>query len=275
MEIRMDLNQFFSVLDALFQKNDKRAVQTYLENGLNRARAVGDDEGAIAIANELGGYYRVIGALEEAKSLYQEALFKLTNMGLKDSEHYATTLINAGDVYIYDDSYEEALKYFLEAKAILERRHMDGDYRMTALCNNISMAYRAMGLYESAEKALENALKIIGGVEACRSELATTYINLGALQVKQGKLTLAEESFLSACRIYEDDGGRDVHFSTAYAGLGEVYYLKGAYHQAKMYYRKALALIERDFGKTALYERVLRNIDQIEERVKDEGYGNL
>ena len=37
----------------------------------------------------------------------------------------------------------------------------------------------------------------------------------------------------------------------------------------------ALALIERDFGKTALYERVLRNIDQIEERVKDEGYGNL
>ena len=34
MEIRMDLNQFFSVLDALFQKNDKRAVQTYLENGL-------------------------------------------------------------------------------------------------------------------------------------------------------------------------------------------------------------------------------------------------
>lgn len=54
-----------------------------------------------------------------------------------------------------------------------------------------------------------------------------------------------------------------------------MYYLKGAYHQAKMYYRKALALIERDFGKTALYERVLRNIDQIEERVKDEGYGNL
>lgn len=271
----IDLTLFFEGLDALFTGEDKHAVQTYLEDGLRRARACDDTGAIVAIANELGGFYRVTGALNQAKALYDEALSRLIAMDLKESEHYATTLINAGDVYVYDDAHEEALKRFIEAKALLEKRGMANDYRMAALCNNISMSYSALGDYTAAECALEDAFRIISGFDNCQAELATTYINLGALQVKQSKLALAEESFLAACRIYENDGGRDVHYSAVIAGLGEVYFLKGAYYQAISYYKKALSLIERDFGKTAIYNRILGNIGQIEERIKNEGNDTL
>lgn len=40
--------------------------------------------------------------------------------------------------------------------------------------------------------------------------------------------------------MFEEDGGGDVHYSSACAGLGQVYYLKGQIPQAIRWYEKAL-----------------------------------
>lgn len=136
---------------------------------------------------------------------------------------------------------------------------------MAALCNNISMSYRTLGAFEQAEQVLKHAFYIIKGLPDLRAELATTYINLGALQAKQRKLVLAEESYRAACRIFDENGGRDVHYAQAESGLGEVAYLRGDYAAAKAHFERALLLIERDFGKNVYYEMIERTLSMIEQ----------
>ena len=159
---------------------------------------------------------------------------------LTGTDNHAVTLINAGDVYIVTGDYEAALHYFLQAQQILTAIDMDGDYRMAALCNNISMVYRYQGKLAEAEEALNRAFDIIKGLPECRPEMATTLVNLGELQLKQQKYTMSEESFKNAIMIYEKElGGRDPHLPSAYSGLGHLYYVTGRLGESESAYVRA------------------------------------
>ena len=183
-------------------------------------------------------------------------------MRLTGTDNHAVTLINAGDVYIATGDYEMALHYFLQAGRILTELDMDGDYRMAALCNNISMVYRYQGKLAEAEEALNRAFNIIKGLPGCRPEMATTLINLGELQLKQQKYTMSEESFKNAIMIYEQElDGRDPHLSSAYSGLGNLYYTTGRFHKSESAYVRALALAEAQFGKNDAYIIISKNLD--------------
>lgn len=266
MAQRIDLQTFYSGLDALFREHDKSALGAYLEEWLLKARDASDQQGIVAVCNELGGYKRAIGELDAAKLLYTEALERLEAMGKKDSVDAATTLINTGDVYVFSREHEAALDCFLQAKTCLEAHGLHRDYRMAALCNNISMSYSALGRFDEAVYALEQAFSIVKGVADMRAELATTYINLGALQAKQRKLVLAEESYRAACLIFDEDGGVDVHYAQAESGLGEVAFLRGDYAEAKHHFERALLLIERDFGRNVYYRMLAQTLEMIEKK---------
>lgn len=256
---------FYKGLDDIFARGDIKtaeAASNYIEIWLKTARANNDLELELAACNELGGVCRVSGRQDEAKKLYERALEILAVLRLNDTDDHAVTLINAGDVYIFTGEYEKALEYFLQAGSILESLDMDGDYRMAALYNNISMAYRYQGRLAEAESALNRAFDIIKGLPKCRQEMATTLVNLGELQLKQKKYTMSEESFLHAVRIYERElGGRDVHLPSAYSGLGNLYYLTGRKNDAESAYVKALAIIEAQFGKNEAYNILSKNLE--------------
>ena len=263
MQNGIDLSRFYQGLDALFQKKDSGETMRYLEHWLQEAENKQDSSGIVAVSNELGGFCRAMGQIDRAKELYRTVLTQLEHMGLTHSEHYATALINTGDVYVNSRELKEALQYFLQARDLLVECGLAGDYRMAALNNNISMVYRDTGEFDKAEQALDIAFRIIRGIPECRGELATTYINLGELQVRQNKLEMARESFEEACRMFETDGGGDVHYSSACAGLGQVYYLKGQTQDAIAWYEKALVLMERDFGKTEYYRVLEANVAKL------------
>lgn len=263
MENGIDLNKFYQGLDDLFQQKDSGQTMAYLQRWLQEAQQRQDTSGIVAVSNELGGFCRAMGQIDRAKDLYKTVLTQLEHMGLIHSEHYATALINAGDVYVNSRELPEALQYFLRARDLLVECGLAGDYRMAALNNNISMVYRDTGEFDKAEQALDIAFRIIRGIPECRGELATTYINLGELQVRQNKLEMARESFEEACRMFEEDGGGDVHYSSACAGLGQVYYLKGQIPQAIRWYEKALTLMERDFGRTEYYKILEANLAKL------------
>lgn len=259
----INVKEFYNGLDIMFQRKNSDKTMMYMEKWLNEARHKNDTSGIVAVSNELGGFCRAIGDLSRAKELYSTVLTNLENMGLAKTEHYATALINTGDVYVNSGEPEEALSFFLKARKLLVECGLSGDYRMAALSNNISMVYRRTGDFEKAEQSLDIAFNIIKGIPECRGELATTYVNLGELQIRQNKLEMAKESFIEACKIFEADGGTDVHYSSACAGMGQVCYLKGQTLQARQYYEKALSLIERDFGKTGYYKLVAKNLDKV------------
>ncbi len=260
---RIDLREFYDGLDAAFERKDAVETRRYLERWLEEAKRKDDASGIVAVSNELGGFCRAIGETGRAKEIYRQVLDSLEKMGLAGTEHYATALINEGDVFVNTGERKEALERFLKAKELLVECGLSGDYRMAALCNNISMVYRDTGEFDKAEKSLDIAFNIIKGLPQCRGELATTYINLGQLQVRQNKLEMAKESFGEACRMFEEDGGGDVHYSAACAGLGEVCYLRGDKDNAVKYYEKAAALIERDFGQTEYYRMMMDNLEKV------------
>lgn len=264
MDERIDIQEFYKGLDIMFSKKDSKETMRYLESWLKEAKEKEDLSAVTAVANELGGLCRATGQLERALELSRTVLKNLEQMGLSDTEHYATALINMGDVYINAKEPQKALELFLRARKLLEKRGLTGDYRMAALCNNISAIYRETGQFAEAEADLEIAFRIIKGLPQCRGELATTYVNLGELQVRQNKLRLARESFEQAIAIFEQEtGGQDVHYSAACAGLGEVFFLTGDAKKAETWYKKAMELIERDFGRTPYYKKMAENLQKV------------
>lgn len=265
MEDRIDVKAFYSGLDELFKKGNGIEIKSYMESWLQAAQLRDDVVGIIAVSNELGGLCRAMGENARAKELYISVLEKLDLIGMKDTENYAAALINMGDVYVYSGEHKAALDIFLRAKKILEEKKLTGDYRMAALCNNISMVYREEANFADAEEALNVAFNIIKGLPEYKSELATTYVNLGELQVRQKKLVMAKESFLAAIQIYmANTEGKDVHHSAACAGMGEVCFLSGEFKEAENWCKKALELIERDFGKTEYYNLVENNLKKVQ-----------
>lgn len=272
MDDKIDIQEFYRGLDIMFEKKNSLETKRYLESWLRTAEEKNDLSGMTAVENELGGLCRVTGELDRAKELYKNVLLNLERMGLSASEHYATALINTGDVHIVAKEPQQALQLFLQAEKLLRECGLGGDYRMAALCNNISAVYRELGEFAKAEQALDIAFRIIKDLPSFKGELATTYVNLAELQIRQNKLEMAKESLFAAIKIFEENtGGRDVHYSAANASLGEVFYCEKNYRQAEKYYAKALELIERDFGRTPYYELVARNLRRVRENLQPNG----
>lgn len=269
MEERVDLQEFYKGLDIMFQRKNSQETKRYLESWLKTAEERNDLSGIVAVCNELGGLCRVTGELDRAKMLYQRVLSNLEQMGLGSTEHYATALINAGDVHIVAKERQQALNLFLQAEQLLKNCGLGGDYRMAALCNNISAIYRETGDFAAAEEALDIAFNIIKGLPQFKGELATTYVNLAELQIRQNKLQMAKESLFAALKIFEEEtGGKDVHYSAANASLAEVFFCEKKYKEAETYYLKALQLIERDFGRTPYYNLVADNLERVRRNMR-------
>ena len=74
----MDINQFFTKLDALFANKEMQQAEIYMKESLQTAESTGDLGSAIAICSELGGYYRMLsrygaGLFEAAGAFRQRA----------------------------------------------------------------------------------------------------------------------------------------------------------------------------------------------------------
>lgn len=260
-----DLQGFYQALDGCFKSGDGKRIRTHLENAWEEVQQLRDSQGQIAVANELGGWYRAQGHLQDAKYLYQKALRDLDATGQRDTENYATTLINAGDVYIVDKQYDVAVQMFLEAQILLKTLGLQSDYRMAALQNNISAAYREQGEFVLAERALNQALTVLEALPGQASERATTLINLAQLQMKQGKFDEAKANLQESLSIYKQmDTTTDPHLAMALAGLGDVYFYQGQYDQSETYYIQSLETVEALFGESPVVNTVRANLERVQ-----------
>lgn len=260
----LDIQKFYDGLDLLFREHKVDQIKVYMDKWLKLAEMEKASEEMIAVYNERGGYCRAVGDLVEAEDMYLRVMDILEKIDQTETENYATAMINLGVVYIAWKNDRKALEMLLHAKKILEDCGFQDDYRMAALNNNLSMAYRNLGESKLAEKSLQKAFHILKLYSYCKAELATTLVNLGELQIVINKLDEAEISFLAAIDIFENDlKGADVHYSSACSGMGELSYLKGDFNMAVIYYEKALQLIDRDFGKTPFYDLVLKNLNKV------------
>lgn len=271
MQNKTNLKNFYQELDKRFQEKDIKKTQQFLEDCVATAKEENDPEFIIAACNELGGICRVTGQIARAKELYETVTETLSQLGLIGTEHHATVLINAGDVRVTAEEWQAALYYFTQARKMLLELNLKDDYRMAALSNNISTVYARMGQFAEAERALDAAFQIIEKMPSCRGDLATTYVSLGELQVKQEKISAAKESFSKAAAIFEEAGGQDAHYWAALAGLGKVCHLEEDFDRAEEYYMQSLRCIERDYGKNPYHTTVTKALETVRrEREKNE-----
>lgn len=264
----MNVQDFYQKLDQLFAQHDTAAIEKYLTDSLSSARLDNDPAGIVAVGNELAGFYRVSGKVDDAIRLSQNVLQVLKNMGQETTENFAVALQNAANVLVVSGDRDTAMQMYRTAEQILAYRGLGKDYRMAALHNNISALQREMEDFEAAEKSALKSLDIIVGLPQYRAEMATSLVNLGEVQTRLGKFDEAKETLEAALTIYEmESGDRDPHYATANAALGNLYYYWKKPEQATPYFRKAMDLIERDHGRNAFYDMMARNLKTVEEQI--------
>lgn len=265
----MNVNEFYQKLDQLFAQHDTAQIEKYMTESLTEARTDNDPAAIVAVSNELAGFYRAAGKVDDAIRLSQNVLQVLKNMGQETTENFAVALQNGANVLMVAGDLDTALQMFRTAESILAYRGFGSDYRMAALCNNISALYREKEDFAEAEKAALRSLEIIMTMPQYRIEMATSLINLGEVQTRLGKYEEAKGTLEASLTIYEmETGGQDPHYAAANAAMGNLYYYWKKPQEAAGYFRKAMELIERDYGRNAFYEMMARNLKTVEEQMQ-------
>ncbi len=274
MKGKVDIQEFYSVLDSLYEKKEMDKVEPYMLEVLSRAGNLEDLEGVVSVCNELGGLYRAMRRTDEALWTYEKVMEGLEQMGLKGTRNYASALINLGNVHIARKSYEKAYGIDRQALEILER--LGGEaYQRAALYNNMSAVLRELGRTKEAQDMALRAIEIIRELPECMGELATSYTNLGQAQAKEYAFSDARQNLMHALQLYENNSGdRDIHYANAVYALGNLDDAQGYYENAEERYIRAAKLIERDFGHTCDYDQIMEDLQRVRRKVKKvEGNG--
>lgn len=274
MKGKVDIQEFYSVLDSLYEKKEMDKVEPYMLEVLSRAGNLEDLEGVVSVCNELGGLYRAMRRTDEALWTYEKVMEGLEQMGLEGTRNYASALINLGNVHIARKSYEKAYDIDRQALEILER--LGGEaYQRAALYNNMSAVLRELGRTKEAQDMALRAIEIIRELPECMDELATSYTNLGQAQAKEYAFSDARQNLMHALQLYENSSGdRDIHYANAVYALGNLDDAQGYYENAEERYIRAAKLIERDFGHTCDYDQIMEDLQRVRRKVKKvEGNG--
>lgn len=274
------IDEIFTKLDSLFAENAIDQVEPFLLSCLNQAQEEQEFGTYISVGNELIGFYRSVSQFEKAFAISEDVLLLLEELQLEETEHFATTLLNAATAYRAAGRYEDALVDYTRALKIYEATLPANDYRFAGLYNNISLLLERLDENEKAAVFLERAISIVETQEDARMELATSKTNLALIYFKLKENEKAEALLEEAVSIFQENGeNTDAHYSAALAGMGEAYFHMGRLEKALEYYEMSLAEVEKHFGRNMSYALLCGNCASICQKIgaheKAERYARL
>lgn len=256
----MNIENFYETLDSYFEERQIDKVEPYLNSSLEQAKSEEDYGAYISICNEMIGFYRSISAFEKAYIAAEDVLLLMEELNMENTEHFATTLLNAATAYRAAGDYATALRYYKQALQIYDGILQPQDYRYAGLYNNMSILFEKMNENEEAIAYADKALSIIETIPDSESEIATTMTNLALLYFKAEKPEKAKELLEKALSLFEQSGeNTDAHYSGALAGVAEAWYHMQDYNKALEYYDKALAEVKVHFGENMSYAILCEN----------------
>lgn len=256
----MDIDRFFQELDSYFEKNDTAGVDAYLTTSLQKAKEEEDYAAYISIGNEMIGFYRSVSAFEKAYRASEDVLLLMEELKMEDTEHFATTLLNAATAYSAGGEYAQAIRLYRQAVQIYDRILPQGDYRQAGLYNNMSILLEKMNENEEAAEAAKKALSVIEKLSDNEAQTATTLTNLALIYFKLSKNEEAKRCLSRALALFEQGGENlNEHYSGALAGMGEACYRDGEYEKSLSYYEKALKLVKQHYGENMSYGILCEN----------------
>lgn len=256
----MNIDDFFATLDSYFEKNEVDKIDAFLVSSLEQAKEEEDYAAYISICNEMIGFYRSVSAFEKAYTASEDVLLLMEELKLENSEHFATTLLNAATAYSMGGDCAHALRLYRQAMQIYQGLLKPGDYRYASLYNNMSILLEKLNENEEAIDCAKNALSIIEKQESGEAQTATTLTNLALLYFKVFQNEEAKQCLERAISLFEKDGEvPNEHYSGALAGMGEACYRDKEYEKALSYYERALALVKQHYGENLSYGILCEN----------------
>ena len=268
----MDVEKFYETLDSYFAKQEIDKVDPFLVDSLEQAKTEEDYGAYISICNEMIGFYRSISAFEKAYIAAEDVLLLMEELNMENTEHFATTLLNAATAYRAAGDYATALRYYKQALQIYDGILPPQDYRYAGLYNNMSILFEKMDENEEAISYANKALSIIETLSDSAEETATTMTNLALLYFKVDQSEKAKELLEKALSLFEQSGeNTDAHYSGALAGVAEAWYRMQDYGKALQYYEKALTEVKAHFGENMSYAILCENCAAVCEKLGETG----
>ena len=256
----MNVEKFFATLDSYFEKQQIDQIDPFLVSSLEQAKEEEDYGAYISICNEMIGFYRSISAFEKAYIAAEDVLLLMEELNMENTEHFATTLLNAATAYRAAGDYNTALRYYRQALQIYDGILQPQDYRYAGLYNNMSILLEKMDENEEAIVYAGKALSIIETLPNSEAQTATTMTNLALMYFKVDRFEEAKELMEKAIALFEIKGGQtDEHYSGALAGVAEAWYRMGDYAKALTYYERALDDIKVHYGENMSYAILCEN----------------
>ncbi len=263
----MDVLQVIREMDGLYELNKPDAVEPFLLEKMEEARAERDYESLVTLLNEGIGYYRDRAKYDKCLLCCREARKTLDEMGMKGSVPYATTLLNIATAYRAAGMLDASMEIYREVFQIYEERLDRSDYLFASLYNNISLLYEQKGDYNSAISYLDKALDIVKGYPEQRISLATSHVNMACALLKTSRWEQAEDHLKKAFEIFLQDERKDFHYGMALAAMGEFLYRKQEYEEAEKMILLAMQKLESHVGRTDSYRRLEENLKEIRRKL--------
>ena len=183
----MDIQSVLNQVDIFFEENKGEKAEKLMQEAVVQAMQEQDDNSLLQLLNELAGYYREAGQTENSFQMAGQAIAQAERMGLTDTVPYATTLLNAANVYRAGGRLQESLETYQRVQEIYDRQLAKDHMFVAGLQNNMSRLYQEMQQYDKAKECLLKALGIVNSKDAFY-EIGVTCANLASTCVQLGDL---------------------------------------------------------------------------------------
>ncbi len=228
----------------------------YADQGLNLFRTLNDHAGEISMQQQKASMLFNLRQEAQAFENYNTAIKLMSKYN--DSTQYMKVQSNAGACLLQLGDYEKAKEYFekLVAKYPTEKYYMGQVYaNLGSTCVKL----------EQNELAKQNYLKAIPILDSngFTNLLGAVYFNLIDVYLNLGDVDSSLEYANKALPIYEK--AHTARLGLLYGGLGNIYMAKENWGQAETFYKKALAIADknRDWQAAEAATRDLTELNKI------------
>ncbi|MGB3466464.1 MAG: ATP-binding protein [Cyclobacteriaceae bacterium] len=227
-----------------------QAVEIAMVNGMINEQIRG--------LNYVGVGQRNMGNYGLASTYYMAALRASDQYNNQKQKGY--TLINLGNIYLYQKDYEQSLDYTKRAMVIADE--LDNKDMIAYCYLNLGRTYRSSNRYEEAQESFQKSLDIRKNINDTMSAIA--------LKVEIAEVLRLQGSLDESLKYYESglDDINDIKnygaLSYAHNNMSKIYLEKGALNEAEIFARSAMTVAEQLKDKYD-YHKALESLAMIYE----------
>ncbi len=253
---------------SLWKQGREKEMIPYFEEIIEILKNSNDKKRLVEELNNYAGVLRVAGDYDKAIKISLEACNLIEENYSTNSESYATSLMNLGNIYRMKGDFYNSEKLFLKSEELLNKLNIS-NYSVAGLYNNMALLYQSLFQYEKAYNYQMKSIEINKRDSKYNVPLGISYNNLYEICKKLNKLEEAERHLNEAEKILEKEVGT-VHplYCSVLNNFADLCFSKKEIEKSFSLYKLILPLVEKFYGKESeYYISVKNNYNKVEKEL--------